>query len=119
MIARALVKRCPLCGNRGVFETWSRMMHSCGRCGHVFGREEGYWVGAIIVNLAVAETLFGILFVGTIILTLPEVPWQPLLVVALLTNAIVPIVFYPFSKTVWVAIDVYFTQMRSGSSERH
>jgi uncharacterized protein (DUF983 family) len=115
MIARALARRCPLCGNPGVFETWSRMKHSCGRCGHVFAREEGYWVGAIIVNLAVAETLFGILFVGTIIFTLPDVPWQPLLVVALVTNAIVPVVFYPFSKTVWVAIDVFFTRSRSAA----
>jgi uncharacterized protein (DUF983 family) len=94
------------------------MSHSCGRCGHVFSREEGYWVGAIIVNLAVAEILFGILFVGTILLTLPAVPWQPLLVVALLTNAVVPIIFYPFSKTVWVAVNVYFTQSRSGSEPR-
>jgi uncharacterized protein (DUF983 family) len=115
MIARALAKRCPLCGNSGVFETWSRMEHSCGRCGHVFAREEGYWVGAIIVNLAVAETLFGILLVGTIILTLPDVPWQPLLAVALVTNAIVPVIFYPFSKTVWVAVDTFFTRSRSAA----
>ena len=52
---------------------------------------------------------------GTIILTVPDVPWQPLLAVALITNAIVPVVFYPYSKTVWVAIDDFFTRSRSAS----
>lgn len=84
------------------------MVPSCPRCDLVYEREEGYWVGAIIINLAVTEGLFGILFIGTMLATSPEVPWAPLLAVALATNTIVPFAFYPSSKTTWAAIDLYF-----------
>jgi uncharacterized protein (DUF983 family) len=114
MMARGLLKRCPLCGSRHIFESWSRMKHSCPRCGHVFELEQGYWVGAIIVNTAVTEAIFGILFIATLIATIPEVPWLPLLLVAVLTNTVIPIVFFPFSKTVWVAVNVFYTRARSG-----
>lgn len=110
MVMRGLAKRCPLCGNRKVFESWGRMVHACGRCGHVFERDEGYWVGAIIVNTAVTEILFFSLFIATLVVMLPDVPWQSLLAVAVATNLVFPIAFYPFSKTVWVAFDSYFNR---------
>jgi hypothetical protein len=28
--------------------------------------------------------------------------------VALLTNGLLPVVFYPWSKTIWMALDLYF-----------
>lgn len=60
------------------------------------------------MNTAVTEIVFFLLFIGTVLATLPDIPWGPLLGVALGTNAIVPIWFYPRSKTVWVAIDQHF-----------
>ncbi len=48
------------------------------------------------------------LFVGTLIATLPEVEWVPLAIVALVTNGLLPIVFYPHSKTIWMALDLYW-----------
>jgi hypothetical protein len=51
--------------------------------------------------------MFGIFFVATLILTAPDFPWVPLLLVAVGTNAFVPLVFYPLSKTIWVAFDLY------------
>jgi hypothetical protein len=84
------------------------MLDQCPGCGHLFEREEGYWVGAIIVNTAATEALFAVLFIGTLILTIPNVPWQPLLAVALGTNGVFPWIFYPSSKTTWVAIDVHW-----------
>jgi uncharacterized protein (DUF983 family) len=108
MVLRGLRKRCPRCGTKGIFTSWSKLVPACPSCGLVFEREEGYWVGAIIVNTAVTETTFFLLFIGTILITMPDVAWGPLLGVALGTNAIVPIWFYPRSKTLWVAIDNYF-----------
>lgn len=84
------------------------MAARCPRCNHVYEREDGYWVTAIIVNTAVTEVLFAALFVGTIFATLPEIQWGPLLVVGAFTNVAFPIFFYPLSKTLWVAIDLHF-----------
>jgi Protein of unknown function (DUF983) len=83
------------------------MRVSCPECGYGFEREEGYWVGAIIINTAVTEALFGLLFVLVILLTLPDIRWGPLLAVALVTNGLFPWLFYPFSKTLWMAVDLY------------
>ena len=107
-LLHALRRRCPHCGHKGVFTGYYRLVDRCPSCQHLYAREPGYWVGAIIVNLAVTEALFGILFVGGIFATAPEVQWLPLLVIGVVTNALFPLLFFPLSKTVWVALDLYF-----------
>lgn len=60
------------------------------------------------INIVVTEALFGLFFVAGMLLTWPEVPWTWLLVGGLALNAIFPVVFYPLSKTLWVALDLGF-----------
>ncbi|MFN2594208.1 MAG: DUF983 domain-containing protein [Actinomycetota bacterium] len=107
-ITRGLRKRCPICGGKNIFASWSQLKERCPTCGYTFSREDGYWVGAMIVNIAVAELWFFLLFVGVIIATIPDIPWVPLLIIALVTNGLLPIVFYPRSKTVWMSLDTFF-----------
>jgi hypothetical protein len=84
------------------------MFDRCSVCGYNFEREEGYWVGALIVNIAFAEAWFAVLFAVVLIATLPDVAWVPLLVVALVTNGLLPVIFYPYSRSLWMAVDLYF-----------
>lgn len=105
-LVRGLRGRCPHCGGHDVFARWGHLRERCPRCGYSFEREEGYWVGAMIVNLGVAQLLFMAVLLGTIALTTPDVPWTPLLVVAGGLMVVVPIAFYPRSKTVWVWLDI-------------
>ncbi len=105
MFWRALRRRCPYCGQRDVFRSWGQMRDECPGCGHHFEREEGYWVGAMIVNLGVAQLLFMAWFVGGMAVTYPDIPWTPLLVVSALLMVVLPIWAYPRSKTVWVWLD--------------
>jgi hypothetical protein len=65
----------------------------------------------MIVNIAVTELTFGVVLVAGILLWWPDVPWAALTVVAVAMNAIVPVVFYPWSKTIWMALDVLLHQM--------
>ena len=74
----------------------------------MFSREDGYWVGAIIMNTAVTEGLFLLLFIVAIIAMAPEIDWMVLLVIGVATNLIFPVIFYPFSKTIWMAFDLVF-----------
>ena len=83
------------------------MVPACPHCALPFEREEGYWVGAIIVNTAVTEVVFGAILVAVLFATAPDVPWVPLVVAGLATNGILPVLFFPFSKTLWMAVDVY------------
>jgi hypothetical protein len=68
-------------------------------------------VGAMIVNIAVTELVFGVVLVGGIVLWWPDVPWVPLTIAAIAINATVPVLFYPWSKTIWMAVDVLLHNM--------
>lgn len=105
MLGRALRRRCPLCGERAIFARWGELVPRCPGCGYSFEREEGYWVGAMIVNLGAAQGLFFAVFLGGIALTWPDVPWTGLLVACLVTVGAFPVWFYPRSKTLWVWLD--------------
>jgi uncharacterized protein (DUF983 family) len=105
-IPHAFRRRCPWCGGRGVFQSWFELKPDCPTCGYRFEREEGYWVGAMIVIMAMIEIAFGLLMVLGIGLTYPDVPWTPLLVVGLALMVIVPILGYPLAKLLWIAVDL-------------
>jgi uncharacterized protein (DUF983 family) len=105
MLRRALRRACPRCGSPA-FDTWFGMRDDCLTCGLRFEREPGYWVGAVIINTAVIFGTFLIVFGGMVLLTWPEVPWVTVLVVTLAANMVIPVVFYPMSKTVWLALEL-------------
>lgn len=82
------------------------MREHCAQCGLKFEREPGYWVGAVIINTAVIFGTFILVFGGLVLATWPEVPWGLVLVVTLAANALIPILFYPVSKTLWLALEL-------------
>lgn len=107
-LRRGAVGRCARCGASGIFQTYFTLRDRCPTCGFNFEREEGYWTGALIVNIAVAELLFGLVFIGGMLATWPDVPWVWLLVVSVAVNGLVPVLFYPLSKTIWLGLDLMF-----------
>ena len=60
------------------------------------------------MNTAVTGFLFLLLFIVSIIAMAPDVDWVVLLIIAGATNLIFPVIFYPFSKTIWMAFDLVF-----------
>ncbi len=86
------------------------MVERCPRCGLAFDRSDGFWLGAMAVNLGVTEAVFGVFVVLGLVATWPNVPWIPLTVAGVLLNALVPILFYPFSKTIFLAFDLILHQ---------
>ena len=105
MLARGAIKRCAECGSGRLFERYFKMKDDCPRCGLHFEREEGYWTGAMMINLGVTEVIFLILFVGLAVAWWPDPPWIRILIILLVVNLMVPILFFPFSKTLWLAAD--------------
>lgn len=105
MISRALGRKCPRCGD-SAYKTFFGMRAHCSRCGLEFEREEGYWVGAMIINTTVTFATFLVVFGGSIVLTWPDVPWPAVLVVTIAVNVVIPVWFYPVSKTLWMALEL-------------
>jgi uncharacterized protein (DUF983 family) len=105
MLARALLRRCLRCGSGGIFCRWVELVDACPGCGAPFAREEGYWIGALIVNTGATQLLFFAVFLGGMWATWPDVPWNWLLAASLVTILVFPIVFYPWAKTLWLWLD--------------
>jgi uncharacterized protein (DUF983 family) len=110
MLARGLVKRCPLCGSGRLFERWTKLRERCPRCGHRFERkaEEGFFLGAYVINFVVVEIVIGII-AAIYIAELAgggTVSVWPYVGAAAAAAVVVPILGYPFSKTTWAAIDL-------------
>lgn len=108
-LGRALLLRCPNCGERGIFESWFRQKDRCPRCALPLTRgEQGYIVGAYMFNIIVAELVFAALFVGILLATWPTPPWTLLTYGAAALMIILPLAFYPFSRTIFLAFDLIF-----------
>jgi uncharacterized protein (DUF983 family) len=106
ILTRGLAKRCPRCGKGGLFSRWTEMADACPRCGLVFEQEEGYWVGALTINTMVSLVLFSLVITVYVVATWPDTPVLLAIVFGSLAAIVFPFLFYPFSKTLWVALDL-------------
>ena len=109
MLRRGAAKRCAVCGGRGLFTGWFRMKERCPSCGYQFEREEGFFLGAYVMNLAMAQGLVMLLAVVPAIIILnadPDAGLELVILGGLIGAVVAPIVFYPFSKTLWVAVEL-------------
>jgi uncharacterized protein (DUF983 family) len=110
MLLRGATRRCPRCGSGKLFRKWFKMVPDCPRCGMHFEREEGYWTGAVAVNTIIVGAIFTIVFVTAMALTIPDIPWVTILMAIIPIMSVGPLLVYPFSKTLWLAIDISFLQ---------
>ena len=109
MLARGLVKHCPLCGSGKLFTGWFRMKERCPGCGYLFEREEGFFLGAYVINLVIAQGAVIVLAVVPAIVLLarnPDTSVVPIVIAGVAGAILAPLVFYPFSKTIWTAFDL-------------
>ena len=111
---RGLTRRCARCGSGKLFRRYFFMVPDCPRCGLHFEREQGYWAGALAVNIMFVGAVFAVTFLVAMILTVPDVPVPLMLAIFIPLMTIGPIVWYPFSKTIWVAVDRAFLQRLDG-----
>jgi len=108
MLGRGVTRRCPRCGAGHVFASWFRMVERCPGCALQFERENDFFLGAYVVNLGVTE---GLLLVGLFAYIFaavndPDLPVAPVLAVTIVLAILGPVAFFPFSRTIWSAIDL-------------
>lgn len=106
-VSRALRRRCPSCGNGRIFQGWFRMRERCPGCDlHLERNESGYLVGSFMFNIAAAEIIGLGVVLAVAALTWPTPPWDLLTYGGAGLMAVLPILFYPFAKTLFLAIDL-------------
>lgn len=103
---RALRRKCPYCGGGNVFNSWFEIKKQCPTCGVTYAYESGYFLGSYPVNLVITELIAVAIVVSLII-------WSDLSILQMQIAAVffavgLPLLGYPFSLLLWVAIDVAF-----------
>jgi uncharacterized protein (DUF983 family) len=107
MMRRALVLRCPWCGSRRTFiHGWFGKYDRCRTCGIRWRREEGFELGAVTINTVLTFIVLTIGMTVGFIMTSPDIPVLPMVLSLLGIAVLMPIVIYPFTFTIWLALDL-------------
>ena len=104
---RGLRKRCPRCGERRIWVSWFRARSRCPSCDLRFEQdpEQGGYLGAMVINYAVACIFWLVMMAIAMVLTVPFIPVAPLIAWSVVILGGVPVWFYPRSKMLWAAVE--------------
>jgi len=120
MIGRAMLRRCPNCGARGIFSGYTTLRERCPACGLRLQRgESDYFIGAYLLNLVAVEIVFALVLAAIIIGTYPNTPWELVQWGGLAVMIAGAVLCYPFSKSLWLAADLIFRPVSAREMEWH
>jgi hypothetical protein len=82
-------------------------------------REEGGFLGAMTINYLFTAFVWLAVLVVWLVVDLPDLHVPGLTITSIVIAALVPLVFWPFSKTIWASVDylIYRTSPDYGSRE--
>ncbi len=101
----ALLLRCPRCGRDRAFRRFVLMNESCGECNLTFDRGHGYWLGAMMFNMACSLGAVVLVLVATVVATGPDPNWGLVVTATIVIAVLAPLIFFPFSRTLWMAAE--------------
>ncbi|HEX7295141.1 MAG TPA: hypothetical protein VF251_05270 [Pyrinomonadaceae bacterium] len=99
----ALRLKCPACGADSIVRKLFHIKHHCDNCHALFKREQGFFVGAILMNVVVSELL--ILVVCFFALLLLGADYDDVLIVLFVVGVLFPVLFFHHSWSFWLAFD--------------
>lgn len=115
IVLRGLKLRCPNCGLGPLYAKVFRMHAACDYCDLVFEREQGYFIGAIYINIIATESILflTLLIYGLITGTVD----QRILTVLFVLAIVMPLVFFRHSRSLWMSIDHILNPEKQTSHE--
>jgi uncharacterized protein (DUF983 family) len=105
ILARGLTLRCPNCGAGGLFRGLIGMRERCPRCGLLFEREQGFFLGAMVFNYTFTALIAGVVPCVILLAGLAYAPLRDqvrLFVAAVVAGLVLPLLFYRPSKSLWL-----------------
>lgn len=103
LLRRCAILRCPACGLASIFQTPFQVRHHCTSCRALFQREDGFFVGAIMINVVTTEVV-GLLFYFACLLLIGYSDRLVLFTFLPLTLSF-PVAFYHHSWSMWLSGD--------------
>ncbi|HET7041605.1 MAG TPA: DUF983 domain-containing protein [Gemmatimonadales bacterium] len=117
LLARALTRACPSCGGHGVYQNYWRYKERCPTCQlHLERGEPGYVVGTYMFNLVASELIFAATMVTWVLRVWPDVPWVRVQYTGVTLMILLPILFYPFAKALFLAFHLFW--LPQGDTDR-
>ena len=104
LLSRAIRRQCPICGSKEIWKSWIEVKEECPNCQYHFVRENGYFLGAMILNVIFAEFLVMALMVALLIWT--DMIWWGVELIILPLAIITPILWNPYFKGFWFLLDL-------------
>lgn len=106
LLKRGFHRRCPVCGGKKLFRRWVVMADRCPTCNLRFQRVPGQWLGSWFLNVCLAQILAIGIVLGGVIAAYPDPPLGVIGLVGGTVMVVFPFWFFPYSRTIWVAIDL-------------
>jgi len=118
---RALLLRCPNCGGTKVLRSWFKLQHRCAKCGIRLDRGEvdDYFLGGMFFNIVLAEIIFALVLLVVVVVMWPNVPWAGVEYSLIVAMIAAPIVLYPVSRLMWLALDLLLRPPDEAEMEWH
>ena len=106
ILKRSLRLRCPRCGKGKIFLRRFTSYERCSVCSLIFEREEGFYTGAIAINLIVSELLTTAIVIPFAVWAAlnPGVPFIPLVIALVPVPIIFPFIFFRLTKSLWIGM---------------
>jgi uncharacterized protein (DUF983 family) len=102
-LSRGVRLRCPVCGVARVFQTPFRIRHHCPACRALFQREDGFFVGAIMINVVTTEA--AVMAAAALLMLIFDASGTLLLTLLFAVGLLFPVAFYHHSWSLWLAAD--------------
>jgi uncharacterized protein (DUF983 family) len=103
VLMRGLMLKCPDCGQAGIYQSLLQVRHHCPNCGLLFQREQGYFTGALYVNIAVAEGSVLLAFLICMLIGVTNIDRMFTILIAI--SALAPLLFFLHSRSFWLCFD--------------
>lgn len=98
LVWRAIGRRCPACGRGRMFKSYFGMNSACPACGSVFWKNEGEWIGPMVIDYAVAVA--GVL-VSWAVLMFFDFCETAQIVIPAVTAVVLGVGMVPWSRSFW------------------
>ena len=104
LLKRGFLLQCPYCGQGHIIKYPFWIKDCCPKCGYQFAPESGYFVGGYALNLVGVEVIGLIAIVIILLRSNLSLYQQEALGIG--AAILLPIVFFPWSRTLWMALDL-------------
>ena len=102
-LSRCLRLRCPACGRASIVKRLFKIKDRCPSCGVLFNREEGFFVGPILINVVTTEAVILAGYFTSLMFSNNN--YQHLLLPLFIIAIAFPVSYYHHTWSIWLTFD--------------